>query len=125
MDQELKVSIYQKVKDLMQPYTKTLEVRGQKEHQFNLYGTKEVQLAHKVESGMYFASVMINKGFVGFYFFPIYTHPQAFKDLDALLMKCLKGKSCFHLKKDDPELYNAISKALEKGYKHYQELGYI
>ena len=125
MDQELKQKIFTQIKYLMQPYASKLEVRGQKENQYHLYGTKEVQLAHKLEKGMYFTSVMINKGFVGFYFFPIYTHPQEFQGLNEDLLKCLKGKSCFHIKKDDAALYESINEALERGFTFYEGIAYL
>ncbi|MDH3711397.1 MAG: hypothetical protein OER04_15995 [Cyclobacteriaceae bacterium] len=121
----LKSQIFGQLKILLGAYSNELVVRGEKTHQYNLYGTKEVQLPHKLEKGMYFASTAINKGFVGFYFFPIYTHPHEFKNLDPALLKCLKGKSCFHIKKDDVHLYQAIRAALAQGYDLYKRIKYL
>ncbi len=125
MTEDLKLKVFASIKDLLIPYVVNLEVRGQQADQYHLYGQKEVQLPHKVQQGMYFASVVNNKGFVGFYFFPIYTHPHEFKNLDPALLKCLKGKSCFHIKKDDAQLYQAIRAALAQGYDLYKRIKYL
>ena len=62
---------------------------------------KKITLGKKEYDGMFFSAAKIQGGFTGFYFFPIYTHPGEFKDIPAELKKCLKGKSCFHIKKLD------------------------
>jgi hypothetical protein len=61
------------------------------------------------------------KNHVGFYFFPNYTHPDEFEDTPDILRKCLKGKSCYHIKKDDDLLFEEIEKILEKGFNFYKD----
>jgi hypothetical protein len=91
---------------------------------YNLISTRPVELLGKTRE-LFFASVMVQKGFVGFYFFPIYTDPAISSELPIELLKCLKGKSCFHIKKNDDQLMGQIEQALETGYKLYQEKGYL
>lgn len=74
---------------------------------------------------MFFAGLMLKKGQVGFYFMPIYTHPDKFKDVPAELKKCLKGKSCFHIKKPDAVLDRQLKDILKKGYEVYKEEGWV
>jgi len=126
MDDKLKQKIFDELKSRMAKHASKLEVRSETEKAYNLYGTKDVQLEHKLEKGMYFASVMKMKSYVGFYFFPIYTHKSDTEPtMDPDLLKCLKGKSCFHIKKDDPSLYKSIEKALKDGMKLYKKIGWV
>ena len=68
----------------------------------------------------YFASAIIQKGYVGFYFMPVYSTPEM-KDLfPPELLSLLKGKSCFHIKKLDKKLLAQVRKALKDGYKLYK-----
>ena len=41
------------------------------------------------------------------------------------LLKLLKGKSCFHIKKLTPELLDQIKSALQVGYEAYQVRGWV
>lgn len=111
--------IHQELILLLSEYHPPLEKRGDREDQFNLYGTKTVQFGKSPYEGMYFASSHIRKGYVGFYFFPIYTDPDQFDQMPEKLRKCLKGKSCFHIKQLDDEQKGNISKLLKQGYELY------
>jgi hypothetical protein len=41
------------------------------------------------------------------------------------LLKCLKGKSCFHIKKDDPVLFKQMKESLKKGLEAYKKRGWV
>ncbi len=41
------------------------------------------------------------------------------------LLKLLKGKACFHIKKDDADLLEQIKDALEAGFDLYKKRGWI
>jgi hypothetical protein len=41
------------------------------------------------------------------------------------LLKCLKGKSCFHIKKNDPVIMEQIKESLKIGYEMYKERGWL
>jgi len=41
------------------------------------------------------------------------------------LLRLLKGKSCFHIKKLTPELLQQIAEALDQGYRLYQARGWV
>ena len=117
--------IFDSLKMLLKPY-----VKGSLKAQEGTAGTYSVGVAEPVEilgkkRDLYFAGIMVQKGYVGFYFFPIYTDPVIAKDLQPELLKCLKGKSCFHIKKNDPKLLQQVEQALEVGYNLYHEKGYV
>ena len=125
MDDELKKQLFDKLVSLLKSYEGTLEVRSATDKAYDLYGKKKVTVGKRDYDGLYFASSIIQKNFTGFYFFPIYTHPEEFKDIAPELKKCLKGKSCFHMKKDDPLLFEQIKNILNKGFQLYKEKGLI
>jgi len=69
--------------------------------------------------------LIIQKSYVGFYFMPVYTDPETKVFFQPELLRLLKGKSCFHIRKVTPELLAQIDETLERGFKLYQERGWI
>ncbi len=74
---------------------------------------------------MWFAAALIQKGYVGFYFMPIYTNKKLHDVFKPELLKCLKGKACFHIRTYDKLILSQIKDALKIGYDTYKELGWI
>lgn len=122
---DCKVVIFKKVKALLVENKKRMDVREKGDQSYHLFGKKEVIVGTKKVESMYFASVKIQKNFVSFYFFPMYTHKKIFTKLPKKLSKCLKGKSCFHIKENDPILFNEIRLILSKGREIYEKSGWI
>jgi hypothetical protein len=56
---------------------------------------------------------------------PVYMSDVVRRKLDAELLKCLKGKACFHIKKNDPALFDQVEKALRIGVDAYKAKGWI
>ncbi len=83
---------------LLQFVKGTLKVHGDSGGQVHVCSKKPMEIAGKKRDEIYFASIIIQKGYVGFYFFPVYTDEGLKKELAPELLKCLKGKSCFHKK---------------------------
>jgi hypothetical protein len=102
-----------------------LDVRKDNDREYHLYGKKKVLVGKKEVDGVYFASAVTQKNFVGFYFFPIYTHQKELGELPEKLSKCLKGKSCFHIKDTDAALFSEIESVLRKGCKVYEKSNWI
>ena len=71
------------------------------------------------------AAVILQKGYVGFYLMCIYVNGKAKKEISPALLRLLKGKSCFHLKKLDDGLKKDIEAALVMGTKAYRERGWL
>ena len=91
---------------------------------YSLYRVAPIEIVGRKFDAISFASLLIQKRYVGFYFFPIYVNSQLAKLLDDGLMKCLKGKTCFHIKDNDEKMLNEISDALETGYQFYSKQGW-
>lgn len=102
-----------------------LKVRKDNSATFELAGTKETMQGKQKVDGYYFASVVPKTKDIRLYFFPIYTHVDAFQDLSPELSKCLKGKSCFHIKKVSPEMELEINAMMKKGVSLYEKDGLI
>ena len=113
-----------RVRDLLQPYAKHFTMRDEGGMNCGLYSEKKIEAFGRQYEEMFFAGARMNKGAVGFYFMPIYTHEKEFV-LSPKLKKLLKGKSCFHLKKDDPEIVKELESLLKQGYECYKKAGWV
>ena len=56
---------------------------------------------------------------------PVYSDTEVKDFFKPELLRRLKGKSCFHIKKLDAELLSQIDAALQTGYALYQQKGWI
>ena len=118
--------IFDIVKKLVSGYVKgNFKVIADKPGQYEVYYVKEVEMFGRTYPGLFFAGVLIQKGYVGFYFFPIYANPGLKDKLQPELLKILQGKTCFHIKKDDPVLFKQVEVALQIGYEFYQSKGWV
>jgi hypothetical protein len=81
------------------------------------YGGKPTKLA--------MASLVMQKGYVGFYFMPVYMNDKLKAKLSPELLKLLKGKTCFHVKTLDAALLTDIAEALTLGTNCYRERGWV
>jgi hypothetical protein len=89
-----------------------------------LVSDKEVVIDGHKKPELWFAGVIEQKGYIGFYYMPIYCAPKGPKP-SAALMKLLKGKSCFYLKAITPELRADIKAALRTGLEAYKKMGWV
>lgn len=119
------VKIQQDLIELLKEQLGHLKVSKESAEVFEVSGTKEVMQGRQKVDGHYFASVMPKPKDVRLYFFPIYTHPEAYSDISPAFRKALKGKSCFHIKNLDEELKAEIRGAVKKGVELYQKDGLI
>lgn len=120
------VEIFNRIKALLLPYEKgDLKIHGRENGQINLISHKPVTIAGRERKEIWLASALIQKGYVGFYFMPIYGNKKVAAQIHPQLLKCLKGKSCFHIKKNDEDLMNHIKAALEIGYDAFKKLEWI
>ena len=117
--------IRETLQNMLTRHTPPLRVRRQSAENFEVAGTKETMQGKQKVDGYYFASVMPKSKDVRFYYFPIYTHADQFAGISEELRKCLKGKSCFHIKKLSPGLESEITKMIEKGVAIYLADGLI
>ena len=117
-------AIEEELKGILRGTSPALEVKKDAPQGFEVGGTIAVMQGKQKVDGHYFASVIAKPKDIRFYFFPIYTHTQAF-DLSPELKKFLKGKSCFHIKSLTPEITAEISSIVETGVNLYKQDGLI
>lgn len=106
------------LKELLRAQTPPLQVRKDNPNTFEVAGTKETMQGKQKVDGYYFASVVPKPKDIRLYFFPIYTHVDEY-NISPELKKCLKGKSCFHIKKLSPEMEKEIGGMIKKGVELY------
>ncbi len=120
------VPIFNAIKALMLPYEKgDMKVEGGTGGQMQLINKRAVVIDGRKKDEMWFAGLLVQKGYVGFYYMPIYAEPEMRKLFSPEFMKCLKGKACFHIKKNDPLLLADIGKALKVGFEKWKALNWI
>ncbi|TKC10037.1 DUF1801 domain-containing protein [Pedobacter polaris] len=120
------VEIFQTIRAEMQPYTvQGLNARTNSETAYELWSEKAIEIEGRKKDEVYFAGVVIRKGYVGFYYMPVYAEAEMKLIFHPELMKLLKGKSCFHIKKLDDELLGFISQALVAGFTSYKQKGWV
>ncbi|MCB0521892.1 MAG: hypothetical protein H6577_16515 [Lewinellaceae bacterium] len=113
------------LKNLLSVHVPPLRVRVDSATAFELAGTKPAMQGKQKVDGYYFATVMPKPKDVRLYFFPIYTHEAAFSGLSEELRKCLKGKSCFHIKRLSSALEEEIRGMVEQGVALYVKEGLV
>jgi hypothetical protein len=106
--------------DLLKKHQPSLKINVETAEKFEVSGTVPTMQGKQKVDGIYFASIIPKQKDCRLYFFPIYTDVAAFTDISPALRKCLKGKSCFHIKKMDEELEKDIEAMIEKGIEVYR-----
>jgi hypothetical protein len=121
------VLIFEAIKKMMEPYNKkgALVLHADKPSTANLISHKPVVIEGRKKDETWFVSALVQKGYVGFYYMPIYMYDELKEHLSPELMKCLKGKACFHIKKNDPVMMDQIRKAIKVGYESYKKRGWL
>jgi hypothetical protein len=118
-------TIFQALKGLLSAYAPPLVPKMDDTTHYDLWSIKDVVIEGRKRKEIYFAGLIIQKGYVGFYYMPVYADAELKAVLAPELLKLLKGKSCFHVKKLTPELLGQIKAALKIGYDAYQQRGWV
>ena len=119
------IILFNEIKEIMSPFAGgNYILSADRPGHYEIYYGKEVEVLGKRYPELLFASMLIQKGYIGFYFFPIYIDEAQKKKLAPELLRCLKGKTCFHLKKNDPQLLAQINQALRSGIDYYSSRGW-
>lgn len=120
------IPIFDEIKKLFVPYEKgAMKLLGGSRGQVVLINKKPVEILGRKKDELWFASALIQKGYVGFYYMPVYADPVAKKSIKPELLRCLKGKACFHVKKYDREIFSQIKHALRVGYDLWHKRGWL
>lgn len=124
---EVRKEIFEKIRSALQKQSPPMAVAKDNENVFELMGNKPVPYGSKkqIVPGMYFSSVVARKDMVSFYFFPIYFHTDDFINLIPTMSKCLKGKTCFNIKKPEQVNEKELNALLKKGVQAWKKMGYM
>ena len=124
METNLK-EIYGRLKKMLKMYENPLMPKFDLDSKYDLWSFKDLMFEGRKRKEMYFAGLIIQSSYVGFYFMPVYTDVTIKKFIKPELLNTLKGKSCFHIKKLDDFLELQISEVLDRGYELYKNRGWI
>lgn len=119
------LQVFHDIKSIMKDYESKFNVRINIEGKYDLWVEKDLQAFGREYDSMMFAALIIQTGYVGFYFMPVYCQPEMKNELHPDLAKLLKGKSCFHVKTLDADMKKHIKKSLDLGVKLYKKLGWL
>ncbi len=114
------VEIQTTLQNIFKAHIPPLMIRKDYINVFEVSGTKETMQGKQKVDGYYFGSVVPKPRDIRLYYFPIYTHVKKFDWISDDLRKCLKGKSCFHIKKLSAELEKEITKMIQVGRELYE-----
>lgn len=117
--------IFDEIKHIMQVYSPPLIAKMDDSAHYDLWSIKDLVIDGRKRKEVYLAGLIIQKDYVGFYYMPIYVNTELKTIFAPELLKLLKGKSCFHIKKLDDNLKEQIREALKIGYENYQRNGWI
>jgi hypothetical protein len=118
-------AIFQKLKSILIQYENPMRPKFDLDSKYDLWSFKQVEIAGRKRKEVYFAGLIIQSNYVGFYYMPVYADTKLKDVFEPELLSLLKGKSCFHIKKLDASLERQIKKALKTGYQLYKKRGWV
>lgn len=122
-------AVFDALKPLLQAYAPPLTPRVDTPTRYELWSVKPLAEPLVIEGRkrkeVFFASLIIQKSYVGFYFMPVYVETELKTVFQPELLRLLKGKSCFHIKKLDSALLGQIEAALKTGFELYQQRSWV
>lgn len=119
------VEIFNGLKKILKKYEGPFKPKLDRDSKYDLWSFKDVEIAGRKRKEVFFASIIIQSTYVGFYYMPIYTDVGLKEVFKPELLKLLKGKSCFYIRDLSPEITSQIEKALEIGYKLYKKRNWV
>ena len=120
MDNDLK-KIFLELEKLFKKYNPPLIARADDASHYDLWSIKAVEIKGRKRDDLYFAGLIIQSKYVGFYYMPVYVDTGVKKNLQKELPSMLKEEACFHIKKWDKTDDSQVREALDLGYKRYRK----
>ena len=122
--------IFDELKKIMESFSPPFSVKTpsealKKKRSYELTSYKEVTIAGRPKDEVYFAGIIKQKDYVGFYYMLAYADPEVKRQLSPDFLKLLKGKSCFHIRSTERPILEQVKKALDLGLKGYQEREWV
>ncbi|MFC2166446.1 hypothetical protein ACFLQZ_00600 [Acidobacteriota bacterium] len=123
-------TIFDELKKILEKYSPPFSVKipseaMKKKKSFELTSYKKVIIAGRPKDEVYFAGIIIQKNYVGFYYMLAYADTEVRDLLSTKFLALLKGKSCFYIKSSEKDILDEVEKALEIGLHAYRMRGWI
>lgn len=121
-------AVFDDIKALMVPYAPKFTVREgavRNKRDYHLILEKPLVIDGRERNELWFASIILQKYNVGFYFMPVYCDVSEKKKLSSELLQHLDGSCCFHFKALTPALKKDIAAALKLGLAGYKKRGWL
>ena len=125
MKQDELVKIFNRLKKMLKKHEGQLKPKFDLDSKYDLWSFKDIVIEGRKRKEVYFAGLIIQSSYVGFYYMPVYADSNLKDVFGPELLRLLKGKSCFHIKSLDEDLEKQIREALEKGHALYKERGWV
>jgi hypothetical protein len=122
---EALLPLFAEVRQLLTPYAARLQARRDEPGYYDLWSEKELVIDGRRRAEVFFAGVIVQKSYVGFYFMPLYADDDLSRVFGRELLATRRGKSCFHLRRMTPEIRAQIADALAAGWRLYEERGWV
>jgi len=119
------IKIFERIKKILKKFENPLKPKYDLDSKYDLWSFKNIEIDGRKKKEVYFAGLIIQSKYVGFYYMPVYVDTSLKEVFEPELLKLLKGKSCFHIKKLDSQLEKQIEDALKKGYELYKKRGWV
>jgi hypothetical protein len=120
-----KETVFLALHDLLSAYQPPLMPKRDEPGYYDLWSFKPLEIEGRKRSEVFFAGAIIQKSYVGFYFMPVYVDVEVKTLFAPELLRLLKGKSCFHIKKWDESLRTQVQAALKAGFDLYLKRGWV
>jgi len=125
LPQDKRLEIFQQLKKILSRYSPPLTATSDFEGRYELVSKKPVEFMGRKKPEMYFGAAIIQSNYVGLYLMHVYLSAESLKKISPDLMKTLKGKSCFHIRRLDNNLIKQIEVAVKDGMQCYRKLNFI
>jgi hypothetical protein len=125
MKQDELVKIFKELKKNLKEYEPPYVPHFDLDSRYELWTDKEVTIAGRKRKELYFTGLIIQSSYVGLYYMAVYVDQSIKQKIGGELLKQLKGKSCFHIKRLDDKLISQIKQALKTGHQLYKKKGWI
>ncbi len=115
---------------MMEKYSPPFSVKKpsealKKKRSYELTSYKDVAIAGRKKDEVYFAGIIIQKDYVGFYYMLAYAEPEVRDMLSPEFLSLMKGKSCFYIRSTDKSVLDQVKKALDIGLKVFKKKGWV
>ena len=124
------LTIFDELKKILEKHAPPFSVKKpsealKKKKSFELISYKNVVIAGRKKDEVYFAGIIIQKNYVGFYYMLAYADTEVKNLLSSHFLSLLKGKSCFYIKSAEKTILDDVKKALDIGVLKYKEKGWV